>query len=270
MEQWFLSRQEKGLFKATDDTAAATTFSSTSEPSVYIWTYFGCLDVISQKTCLYTSGFVESFLYFVKDRQIWDSDWLQGGVSVTVKMADQRRSSAHRPMFKRYSALEVLKEVLNVCDSGEEDFGGPHDSDSDEGEMDNKEALCSAPWTPLIHRRAGRAWPTLQRGKCLTLLSLIITNQVSKCLCGYCFSKPRDFLSPFNCDFCIVWKPKCLCFKATRCFRLLLTVNRCVSKQWIFNSSRRVVVAQNMSRMFKLEWRPTASLPGCVAGEQNV
>ena len=94
---------------------------------------------------------------------------------------------------------------------------------------------------------------------------------VFKCLCGYCFSKPRDFLSPFNCDFCIVWKPKCLCcFKATRRFRLLLTVNRCVSKQWIFNSSRRVVVAQNMSSMFKLEWRPTASLPGCVAGEQNV
>ena len=35
-------------------------------------------------------------------------------------------------------------------------------------------------------------------------------------------------------------------------------------------AGRRVVVAQNMSRMLKLEWRPTASLPGCVAGEQNV
>ena len=33
---------------------------------------------------------------------------------------------------------------------------------------------------------------------------------------------------------------------------------------------RRVAVAQTMSRMLKLEWRPTASLPGCVAGEKNL
>ena len=54
-------------------------------------------------------------------------------------MEDQRRCSAHRPVFKRYSALEVLEEVLNECDSGDKDFGGPHDSDSDEGEMDNNQ-----------------------------------------------------------------------------------------------------------------------------------
>ena len=54
-------------------------------------------------------------------------------------MADQRRSSAHKPVFKRYGALEVLEEVLNECDSGDEDFGGPHDSASDEGEMDNNQ-----------------------------------------------------------------------------------------------------------------------------------
>ena len=41
--------------------------------------------VISKKACLYTSGFVVSFFkYFVKDRQIWASDWLQGEVSGTV------------------------------------------------------------------------------------------------------------------------------------------------------------------------------------------
>ena len=54
-------------------------------------------------------------------------------------MADQRRSSAHKPVFKRYGALEVLEEVLNECDSGDEDFGGPHDNASDEGEMDNNQ-----------------------------------------------------------------------------------------------------------------------------------
>ncbi len=57
--------------------------------------------------------------------------------------------------------------------------------------------------------------PTPQRGKCLTLLSLnnnkphnmLLTYvrllcdfcivSISKCLCGCCFSQPRDFLSPF-------------------------------------------------------------------------
>ena len=67
---WSLSRQGKGLFGATDDTAVAATFSSTFEPSVYICIYFGCLDVIYKKACLYTSGFVESFLYFVKDSEL--------------------------------------------------------------------------------------------------------------------------------------------------------------------------------------------------------
>ena len=92
-----------------------------------------------------------------------------------------------------------------------------------------RKALCSAPWTPLTHRRACRAWPSLNRGKCLTPLILMLTNPImllthvrllcdfcivwiSKCLCGCCFLKPRDFLSPFNCDFCIVWISKCLCF----------------------------------------------------------
>ena len=86
------SQQQKGLFGATDDTAAAATFSSTFEPSVYICIYFGCLDVTSKKVSLYTSGFVELFLYFVKDRRIWGSDWLQGGVSVTVVSSTTSRS----------------------------------------------------------------------------------------------------------------------------------------------------------------------------------
>ena len=64
IEQWSLSRQEKGPFGATDDTAAAATFSSAFEPSVYICTYSGCLDVIFKKACLYTSGFIESFFIF--------------------------------------------------------------------------------------------------------------------------------------------------------------------------------------------------------------
>ena len=62
--QWSLSQQEKGLFGATDDTAAAATFSSTFEPSVNICTSFWCLDVTSQKACLYTLGFVVSFFIF--------------------------------------------------------------------------------------------------------------------------------------------------------------------------------------------------------------
>ena len=49
LEQQSLSRHEKGLFWATDDTAAAATFSLTFEPSVNICTSFWCLDVISKK-----------------------------------------------------------------------------------------------------------------------------------------------------------------------------------------------------------------------------
>ena len=65
-----------------------------------------------------------------------------------------------------------------------------------------KEALCSAPWKPLTHRRACRAWPTLHRGKCLTLaLILILTNPIM--LLTYV---------RLLCDFCIVWISKCLCF----------------------------------------------------------
>ena len=100
-----------------------------------------------------------------------------------------------------------------------------------------EEALCSAPWTPLTHHRACRAWPTLQRGKYLTPLFSILTNPIM--LLTYV---------RLLCDFCIVWISKC-----HETFCLLLAVNRCLSRQWIFNSSRRVVVAQNMSRMLKLE-----------------
>ena len=54
-------------------------------------------------------------------------------------MADQRWSSARRHVFKWYSALELLEEVFNDPDSGDEDCGGPNDSDSDKGEMDNNQ-----------------------------------------------------------------------------------------------------------------------------------
>ena len=37
-------------------------------------------------------------------------------------MADDVRRSARVPVFRRYSALEVLEEVWNDEDSGEEDF----------------------------------------------------------------------------------------------------------------------------------------------------
>ena len=51
----------------------------------------------------------------------------------------------------------------------------------------------------------------------------------------------------------LIYFNKCLCFKATRRFVSFSTVNRCLSKLWIFNSSRRVVVAQpHVSRMLKL------------------
>ena len=67
------------------------------------------------------------------------------------------------------------------------------------------EALRSAPWTLLTHRRAWQAWPTLQ---CLTPLSLMLTNPIM--LLTYV---------RLLCDFCIVWISKCLCFfKATRRF----------------------------------------------------
>ena len=80
-----------------------------------------------------------------------------------------------------------------------------------------EEALRSAPRTPLTLRRACRSQPTPQHGKCLTLLSLnnnkphnmLLTYvrllcdfcivSISKCLCGCCFSQPRDFfVSPFS------------------------------------------------------------------------
>ena len=34
--------------------------------------------------------------------------------------------------------LEVLEEILNNKDSGDEDFGGQNESDSDEEELDTK------------------------------------------------------------------------------------------------------------------------------------
>ena len=37
-----------------------------------------------KKACLYISGLVHSFLNLVKDRQMWDSGWLQKVVSATV------------------------------------------------------------------------------------------------------------------------------------------------------------------------------------------
>ena len=42
-------------------------------------------------------------------------------------------------MFKWYSALELLEEVFNDRGSGDEDCGGPNDSDSDKGEMENNQ-----------------------------------------------------------------------------------------------------------------------------------
>ena len=54
-------------------------------------------------------------------------------------MADQRWSSACRHVFKRYSGLELLEEVFNDPDSGDEDCGGQNDSDSDKGEMNKNQ-----------------------------------------------------------------------------------------------------------------------------------
>ena len=46
-----------------------------------------------KKACLHTSGFVVSFFFFfVKDRQIWGSDWLQGGVFDTLVSSTTSRS----------------------------------------------------------------------------------------------------------------------------------------------------------------------------------
>ena len=51
---------------------------------------------------------------------------------------------------------------------------------------------------------------------------------------------------------------------------LRLTVNRCIFKQWIVNSSRRVVVAQNMSRMLRLECRPRGWGAECQTPNQQL
>ena len=49
-------------------------------------------------------------------------------------MADDVRRSARMPVFRRYSALEVLEEVWNDEESVEEDFDIDDGSDSDEEE----------------------------------------------------------------------------------------------------------------------------------------
>ena len=53
-----------------------------------------------------------------------------------LKMASQQGKTNRRPVFKRYSALEVLQEVLNDRESDDEDFGGNDESDSEEEEFD--------------------------------------------------------------------------------------------------------------------------------------
>ena len=66
-----------------------------------------------------------------------------------------------------------------------------------------EEALRSAPWTPLTLRRACRAaWPTPQRGKCLTLLflnnkkphNMLLTFPVRSSLSFYSTSSSRKCL----------------------------------------------------------------------------
>ena len=51
-------------------------------------------------------------------------------------MADDVRRSARMPVFRRYSAQEVLEEGWNDEDSEEEDFHIDNGSDSDEEETD--------------------------------------------------------------------------------------------------------------------------------------
>ena len=48
------------------------------------------------------------------------------------------QSTTHRPVFKRYSVLQVLEEILNDKDSGDEDVGGQNESDLEE-ESDTNE-----------------------------------------------------------------------------------------------------------------------------------
>lgn len=51
-------------------------------------------------------------------------------------MAAHKQTANKRPLFKRYSALQALEEVLNDSDSEEEDFMHESDSESDEEETD--------------------------------------------------------------------------------------------------------------------------------------
>ena len=53
-------------------------------------------------------------------------------------MADGQSTSTGRPLFKRYSVLEILEEILNDKDSSDEDVRGQNKSDLDE-ELDTNE-----------------------------------------------------------------------------------------------------------------------------------
>ena len=62
---------------------------SSSNLLIHFWAIGKHLHIIWMSGCYFQKDFVYFrvcgiFLYFVKDRQIWGSDWLQGGVSVTV------------------------------------------------------------------------------------------------------------------------------------------------------------------------------------------
>ena len=55
------------------------------------------------------------------------------------KMAEHSRTSTHRPVFKHYTLLEAVEEILNDQDSGDEDLGGEDESDSGDEETDNNQ-----------------------------------------------------------------------------------------------------------------------------------
>ena len=75
---------------------------------VYLWAIGIYLHIFWMSGCYFYKGFVESFLYFVKDRQIWGSDWPQGRVSVTVVSSATSRLILQSSVVE-FGGQEVVK-----------------------------------------------------------------------------------------------------------------------------------------------------------------
>ena len=74
-------------------------------------------------------------------------------------MADKQQQSQRKSVFKRYSLLEAVAEIINDNDSGEEDFEDSTDIDSEEEETDCfvwfyvPQCMCVCSGTLIFHKK---------------------------------------------------------------------------------------------------------------------